>query len=34
MVSRKIPDSKGVTFEKDIKHNTILSVFSVLRMYI
>lgn len=29
-VSRKIADSKGVTFEKDIKLNAFLSVFSVL----
>jgi hypothetical protein len=33
-VSRKIPESKGVTFKKEIKINSFLSVFSVLRMYI
>ncbi|MBF2709934.1 hypothetical protein [Flavobacterium soyangense] len=33
-VSRKIPKNNGVTFGKDIKDIAILSVFSVLGMYI
>ena len=33
-VSRKVLKNKAVTFEKDIKLNPFLSVFSALKMYI